>query len=207
MPRKAASKPQRGEGIDERLLLAATDVFLEKGFSAATVEEIAVRANASKITFYSHFGNKEQLFHAVAKRFNQRILANFTSALGADVPVQKGLSSFAHILIEVLLNADAVRFLRVLQVEADRFPGLAVVFDESGPAKGRGLLCAFLKAHMNQGSLRKANAATAAEQFIHMAMGELARQRMLGLSPSPNIKDFEAKIDAAIDTFMRAYAR
>jgi AcrR family transcriptional regulator len=72
------------EQLTDRLLNAATEVFLEKGFSAATIDEMAIRAKAGKITFYNHFGNKEALFEAIILRINKTIFQGFVSALQAD---------------------------------------------------------------------------------------------------------------------------
>jgi len=52
---------------DNRVLLlaAALDEFLEQGFQAARVEDIARRAGVGKGSVYLHFRNKEELFAAV----------------------------------------------------------------------------------------------------------------------------------------------
>lgn len=41
---------------------AAIDVFSEKGFDKATMDDIAARANVAKGTIYYHFKSKEELF-------------------------------------------------------------------------------------------------------------------------------------------------
>ncbi len=51
----------------ERILEAALDVFAEKGFHLATVDEIAERANLGKGTVYRHFANKEALFNELVR--------------------------------------------------------------------------------------------------------------------------------------------
>ena len=52
------------------LLVAALDMFIEKGFAAARAEEIAARAGVSKGTLYLYFDSKEELLHGlIAQRF------------------------------------------------------------------------------------------------------------------------------------------
>ena len=48
-----------------RLMDAGLEVFNEKGFDAATVEEITERANAGRTTFYSHFTSKSDIAIAI----------------------------------------------------------------------------------------------------------------------------------------------
>lgn len=52
----------------DSLLQAATQVFVETGFSGARVDEIARRARVNKAMIYYHFGNKKALYQAVLLR-------------------------------------------------------------------------------------------------------------------------------------------
>ncbi len=52
----------------ERLLDAALEVFSRRGYSAASVDEIAAEAGYSKGAVYSNFSNKEELFLALIDR-------------------------------------------------------------------------------------------------------------------------------------------
>jgi len=195
------------EQLTDRLLNAATEVFLEKGFSAATIDEMAVRAKAGKITFYNHFGNKEALFEAIILRVNKTIFQGFVSALEANASVMETLTLFLQRLTDVLHDDEAVRLVRVLHAETQRFPRLAEVFDRDGPRKSHAMLEKFLLQRMQAGELRRANASIAAEQLVHMAIGERSRRTLLGLSPSLSRNESDLRIASAIDTFMRAYGR
>jgi len=56
-----ARLPVRSRG-GRLLLVAAREVFTEKGFSGATMREIAERAGLTQAMLYRHFGSKEALF-------------------------------------------------------------------------------------------------------------------------------------------------
>ena len=205
MPGKVAKLSLRRSAQEERLLAAAAEIFLEKGFSATSVDEIAASAKASKITFYNHFGNKEQLFEKVVLRLNERIDEGFAAALEGDISIEKGLLAFARQLMTVLYSGEAVRLLRVLHSESERFPHLGQIFEKAGPERSRRLLTAFIVEKMEQGKLRKAEPELAAEQFMHLALGELSRRLLLGLvTPSKN--DIERRLKSAVDVFKRAYS-
>ncbi|MDX9974761.1 MAG: helix-turn-helix domain-containing protein, partial [FCB group bacterium] len=63
---------------DERpnqILSAAVEVFAEKGFRAATMDEIAAAAGITKGTIYLYFASKEELFLAMTRRHFERVLA------------------------------------------------------------------------------------------------------------------------------------
>jgi len=67
--RRGPGRPRAGERIPEgsrtRVLDAAAEVFAERGYERATVDEIATRAGLSKGTVYWNFASKEELFLAL----------------------------------------------------------------------------------------------------------------------------------------------
>jgi AcrR family transcriptional regulator len=72
-PRSSATRVDRrsrtaraeGKNAREDLLGAAAEVFSERGFKDASVDEIAARAGYSKGALYWHFGSKDELFFAL----------------------------------------------------------------------------------------------------------------------------------------------
>jgi AcrR family transcriptional regulator len=59
----------------ERLLDAALDVFAERGFHGASVEEVCERAGFSRGAFYSNYSSKTELFIALYHRQSERTMA------------------------------------------------------------------------------------------------------------------------------------
>src|SRR6059058_4340068 len=61
-------------------------VFAERGYDAASVEEIAERAGISKPIIYEHFGGKEGLYAVVVDREMERVLGMIEGALTEEHP-------------------------------------------------------------------------------------------------------------------------
>ena len=191
--------------LNERLLKAAVEVFLEKGFAAASVDEIAARAKASKITFYKHYGNKEALFGAVMQRENAALLHSVKTKIPEGLPLDDFLLAFAQLLYSEFLKRETVKLVRVLHAEANRFPQLANTFERSGPSLALKAVAAEFEKHMASGYLRRAKAELAAEQFIQLSLGELTRRVLMGLRPAPSKAEVNERIASGIDVFLRAY--
>jgi TetR/AcrR family transcriptional regulator len=71
-PRASKTPPlikreRRKDARPGELLAAALDLFVEKGFAATRVEEVARRAGVSKGTLFLYFASKEELFKAVVR--------------------------------------------------------------------------------------------------------------------------------------------
>ena len=191
--------------LNERLLKAAVEVFLEKGFAAASVDEIAARAKASKITFYKHYGNKEALFGAVMHRQNAALLQSMKAKIPEGLPLEDFLLAFAQLIYAEFLKRETVKLVRLLHAEVNRFPQLANTFEHSGPSIAMKAVAAELEKHMTSGYLRRAKAELAAEQFIQLSLGELTRRVLMGLRPAPSKAEINERITSGIDVFLRAY--
>lgn len=70
----------------EQIVDVARQVFAERGYEAASIEEIALRAGVSKPVVYEHFGGKEAVYAVVVDREIARLLDGVTRALTAGHP-------------------------------------------------------------------------------------------------------------------------
>lgn len=97
-----------GQERREQLLDVGREVFAERGFEAASIEDIAQRADITKPVVYEHFGGKEGLYAVIVDREVQRLLGRITRALDADHP-------------RVMLEQAALGFLSYVEEESDGF--------------------------------------------------------------------------------------
>ena len=66
-PRQDRRWARRKEARPAELICAALELFVERGFSATRLEDVAARAGVSKGTLYLYFPSKEDLFKAVIR--------------------------------------------------------------------------------------------------------------------------------------------
>jgi AcrR family transcriptional regulator len=81
------TRERRLERTRSLLLDAAEEVFAEKGFTPASLDDIARAAGYTKGAIYKHFATKEDLFLAVSDRFWRRYFDNFADVLSAATEV------------------------------------------------------------------------------------------------------------------------
>jgi AcrR family transcriptional regulator len=97
-----------GKERRQQLLDIGRALFAERGFEAASIEEIAARAGVSKPIVYEHFGGKEGLYAVVVDREMQALLDRVTGALTAGHPRE-------------LLEQAALALLTYVEDETDGF--------------------------------------------------------------------------------------
>jgi len=106
--RNAARVRMTGKERREQLLDIGRSLFAERGFEAASIEEIASRASVSKPVVYEHFGGKEGLYAVVVDREMSHLLEQVTGALTGGHPRE-------------LLEQAALALLTYIEDETDGF--------------------------------------------------------------------------------------
>src|SRR5580698_4642389 len=100
--------------VDERILDAARQVFLERGFEGASIDEIAVVARSGKPTIYARFRDKRALFTGVMTRdILARISAFKSELLPTGATLGGRLTSAATTLLHWTLDSDRIGLMRL----------------------------------------------------------------------------------------------
>lgn len=94
----SAAGGRRGSRLprDERrgqLLIAASEVFVDRGYHAAGMDEIADRAGVSKPILYQHFASKLELYLAVLARHVENLVSGVRQALRTTTDNRQRLRS------------------------------------------------------------------------------------------------------------------
>ena len=200
------SKSQiRTERLIDRLLEAANQFFMEKGFEATSMGEIAKHAHASKETFYRHFPTKEELFQAALLRRAEQIATEFGSVLLSQAPPEIALAKFGQVVLERLLTPEAMSFRRVMMMESVRFPELHKSLHARGPARVNTALAHYLEDQVSKGRLRQMNSTVAARQFFDLVAADMTIEASVHSMPKPTTSEMRQRVKEALDCFLHGY--
>ncbi|MDT5091438.1 MAG: hypothetical protein QOH60_801 [Mycobacterium sp.] len=81
------TRERRVEHTRSLLVDAAEEVFAEKGFMAASLDDIARAAGYTKGAIYKHFATKEDLFLEVSDRYWRRYFENFAEVMSTATQI------------------------------------------------------------------------------------------------------------------------
>jgi TetR/AcrR family transcriptional regulator, mexJK operon transcriptional repressor len=188
------------------LLDIATEVFMEHGFEGASTNEIAKRANCSKTTLYCRFPTKQALFIAVLERRMEVMFKELESALPDDAPLEQTLMEFGSRVLRIALSDEKIHLQRVINMEAERFPELAVRYFELGPDRGQERLSRYLRGQIKRGRLINEDPHLMAEHLISLITGGPVTCRILGQRNFSGPNDQRKRLRAALRVFLRAYS-
>lgn len=146
---------RRKEARPSELTAAALELFVEKGFAATRLEDVAARAGVSKGTLYLYFDSKEALFKAV-------ILEGIIPALAEGEAILARHAGSAFDLLQSLLNnwwamigdTHLSGVAKLMISEARNFPEVAQFYYENVIKRGRALIGAALERGMASGEFR-----------------------------------------------------
>ncbi|UYC13077.1 TetR/AcrR family transcriptional regulator [Xanthomonas sp. CFBP 8445] len=208
---KSSSRPAgpgRPKDMGKRaaILEAAREMFTELGFGGVSMDGIAARAGVSKLTVYSHYGDKETLFAEAVRAQCQALLPDdlFGHALKGPLRAQLveiGLAFFAMISSEAAMATH-----RMMLTPGTGDDHVREMFWNAGPKRTQQDLATLLQAHVAAGELDIADLNLAASQFFCLVKGELYSLMMCGLCRDAGQDRIRAHVEASIDFFLRAYA-
>lgn len=124
--RRSAGRPSkiRIEEMERGLLDTARSVFLQRGYAAATLNEIAAIAGASKRTIYSRYASKAELFEAAISDFIAQRFMPLEVGATEGRSARERLVHFGRILSGITFDPETVAVHRAVAAEQARFPDL-----------------------------------------------------------------------------------
>jgi AcrR family transcriptional regulator len=190
-----------------QILDGAREVFLARGFDAASMGDIAAAAGVSKGTLYVYFENKQKLFAAlVAEQCRQTAERAFVLD-AVDQDARAALIKLGKSFIDGLTRPQHVATIRIVTAVAGKLPELGRIFLDSGPRAGAARLSDWLRAKIALGELKIANVELAAWQFLSLCQGPVLASIILGGEPRPSDARMNEVVTSAVDVFLAAYSR
>lgn len=174
-------RKRRKEARPSELLAAGLELFVEKGYAATRLEDVAGRAGVSKGTLYLYYANKEALFKAVIQEGIVPVLAE-----NEEIAARHTGSSF-ELLEKLLANwwgkigqTDYAGIPKLMVAEARNFPEIAAFYYENVISRGRALVGAALERGMAGGEFHRADVETTIDVIIAPILMLLIMRHSLG---------------------------
>ncbi len=183
---------------EEMILQAAMDVFIEKGWHGAKMQEIADKAEINKAMLHYYFRNKETLYHKIF----EKVFKTFFSQLGQyyrkDLPLEQFLKLFIDKYMDLLKTQHKIPMfiLRELSEGGKMVPGIIRKISENVDDWLPPKLIQMLEKEKKQGLITDIDAV----QFIITMLGScifyfIAEPMVKSVLPMPDDYDRDAFIE------------
>jgi len=180
-----------------RVMEVATDMFVERGYAATTLLDIAKEAGVATRTLYQHFGDKEAIFREV-------IFARDTAAIdppqvAPDDDLRSALMTAAKYSFEISLRQRAIELMRLMIAESARFPELMSKVTNTIFTRFKANVAEVFRELARRGLIPDGDHDQSAELFVDLMLGNSTVMIYFGWrSAHPTAEDVAAKIELFI---------
>jgi TetR/AcrR family transcriptional repressor of mexJK operon len=181
----------------QQILSAASHLFLQQGFSASSMDNVAQSAGVSKQTVYSHFANKEALFTAVIQHKVEQYRLDGETAGCRQLALDVRLKNIGQRFVRLLQDPEASAMYRVVIGEFKTAPQVAEIFYRAGPQHGFDMFCEVLE-QSEQPPLASSDKHRLAVEFFNLLKGECHMRNLLGLVTELTPEQEEVLINNAV---------
>lgn len=206
-PDHPVRRSRRKDARPGELLASALDLFVERGFAATRVEEIAQRAGVSKGTLFLYFPSKEDLFKAVVR---ENISVRFTEW---DEEINRFKGPTSEMLGQCLFgwwerigSTKASGISKLMMSEAQNFPDLADFYQREVIRPGNALIERILQRGITRGEFRQMNLQCGVflvlAPLLFLAMWKHSLGTCCG---SPVEMDPQTYLNAQLDMLLRGF--
>ena len=190
-----------------QVIEGAREVFLARGFDAASMGDIAKAAGVSKGTLYVYFANKERLFQAIVEAECLAHAEGVFSLDPADHDVEGALMRLGAAYVAFLCQPEKASALRTVIAIADRMPEIGKVFYETGPSVGINRLKGYLEAQVKAGILDIDDCEVVAAQFLDSCQSTLFKPVLFNFAPPPSPAQIDHVVGIAVRGFLKTYRK
>lgn len=121
------------EFITSEVLDRVRDVFLAKGFAAASLDELCAAAGLSRPSLYAAFGDKEQLYIGMLRHIGQKSVEAMDAVLSGPEPIEQRLGRLYKGAIDIYTkppNRPGCIIVGTATVEATSHPAIGATANE-----------------------------------------------------------------------------
>jgi TetR/AcrR family transcriptional regulator len=202
-------RERRKESRPAELIAAALEVFVERGYAATRLDDVAARAGVSKGTLYLYFENKEELFKAVVRENIVTQIERFRESVAqSDAPPAELLRQFFVAWWEGFGSTRLSGIAKLIVAEAGNFPEVTRFFHDEVIRPNSQLLAMLVERGVARGDFRPIDAEAAA----HVWSASLVMRAIAGHSiesccpPEFRIED-QRFLDTHVELALAALAR
>ncbi|WP_414463608.1 TetR/AcrR family transcriptional regulator [Hyphomicrobium sp. DY-1] len=188
----------------DAIILAASELFVSRGYDGVSMEVIAEAANVSRQTIYNQFESKEALFRAIIDELVDEFMEPLARA-SRDANVRETLIAFAEHTLGLLVRRKFVALYRLSLTETDRFPDFCPTVYKAGAQRAQETVAEYLREQAQNGHLELADPFVAAGHFMALTCRDTELKALFGVESRLSSQEIRRRAKAGVAAFLKAY--
>ncbi len=199
---------RRKDARPQELLDAALDLFVERGFAATRLDDVARQAGVSKGTLYLYYANKEELFKAVVRE-------NLVPILGeAETMAQDFTGSSADLFRDIMLgwwarigDTKLSGITKLVMAESGNFPELANFYNDEVIVRCNAMVARVIERGIATGEFRQIDIVQSIRVIVAPILMLMMWKHSFGAPCSFQPLSPQAYLNSFVDLFLHGLLR
>jgi AcrR family transcriptional regulator len=183
-PQAAAARPaNRAERAADRrqaIIEAALDEFIDRGYAAARLDDVASRAGVAKGTIYLHFKDKQALFEELIRTALVPLIGRLAAQPAAGGSIRAALENFAENFASEVVTTRRGAIIRLIIAEGPRFPDIADFYYREVVSRGIAAMRALIELGIQRGEIKQTGLKDFPQIVVAPAMVAVIWQGLFG---------------------------
>jgi AcrR family transcriptional regulator len=151
----SAGRAERAADRRQAIIEAAFDTFIEQGFAATRLDDVAKRAGVAKGTIYLHFKDKQALFEELVRSAIVPLAARLAAPPPATGSIRAVLENFAGNFVREVTTTRRGAIVRLVIAEGPRFPAIADFYYREVVSRGLAGMRALIELGIARGEIKQ----------------------------------------------------
>ncbi|MHA3982193.1 TetR/AcrR family transcriptional regulator [Acinetobacter venetianus] len=205
----SCAKPQTRRGEERRLalLLCATDLFLERGYEAVSLDDIVNHAGGSKASIYKYFGNKEGLFTAICEYRRELFFAGVCFPFDPErINLRNYLTQTLQRFYQHIILPDNIAFMRMFTEQSQKDIQLAQYFYDKCALNIQDTIAFALEYAHSKNEIYCLQPKFSAMMYFGI-LRDVEWRNLMGLDVPENDAEIFDYINYSVDLFLKAHQK
>lgn len=166
----------------DAILSAATKLFLRDGYTATSMDAVALEASVSKRTVYGHFGSKDELFADIIREMCSEVLPSTIAQPETDTDtVEEILARMGTVFLASVYVPAQIQLMRTVIAESSHHPEVGTMMFDGPVMASRKVVMDYFERLVSEGVVEIDDVPFAAAQYTGMLKTDIHMLLMIGV--------------------------
>lgn len=175
-----AGRAERAADRRQAIIEAAFDTFINEGYAATRLDDVAKRAGVAKGTIYLHFKDKQALFEELVRSAIVPLASKLTEPPPPTGSIRAVIENFAGIFVREVTTTRRGAIVRLVIAEGPRFPAIADFYYREVVSRGMAGMRALIELAIARGEIRQSGLKDFPQIVVAPAMVAVIWQGLFG---------------------------
>lgn len=175
-----AKRAERAADRRQAIIEAAFETFIERGFAATRLDDVARQAGVAKGTIYLHFRDKQALFEELVRSAIVPLASRLAAPPPATGSIRAVIEGFAGNFVREVTTTRRGAIVRLVIAEGPRFPAIADFYYREVVSRGLAGMRALIELGIARGEIRESDLKDFPQIVVAPAMVAVIWQGLFG---------------------------